>query len=160
MNDEPAEQVRGRRQHVSLASLYLDPNNFRFADHEDYRAVVPEDVFKSDVQRRTTKLVLGSNQANVQDLMDSIQENGWFDLDPILVERREGGRFLVVEGNRRVATLKYMQRRYAEDAIDLGSLDPAVFKRVPVVLHDAADERQHLVMMGLHHISGKSAGRP
>ena len=155
MNDEPAEQVRGRRQHVSLASLYLDPNNFRFADHEDYRAVVPEDVFKSDVQRRTTKLVLGSNQANVQDLMDSIQENGWFDLDPILVERREGGRFLVVEGNRRVATLKHMQRRYAEDAIDLGSLDPAVFKRVPVVLHDAADERQHLVMMGLHHISGK-----
>lgn len=155
MNEEQPEQSRGRRQRVSLASLYLDPNNFRFADHEDYRPVALEEVFKPDVQRRTAKLVLGDNLANVQDLVASVKENGWLDLDPILVERREGGRFLVVEGNRRVATLKHLRGRYDEGAIDLGSLDPTIFTQLPVVLHEAADERQHLVMMGLHHISGK-----
>ena len=155
MSEEQPEQLRSRRQRVSLASLYLDPNNFRFADHEDYRRVAPEDVFKPDVQRRTAKLVLGDNLAKVQDLVASVKENGWLDLDPILVERREGGRFLVVEGNRRVATLKHLRERYDKDAIDLGSLDPAIFTQLPVVLHEAADERQHLVMMGLHHISGK-----
>ena len=155
MSEEQPEQSRGRRQRVSLASLYLDPNNFRFADHEDYRPVAPEEVFKPDVQRRTAKLVLGDNLANVQDLVASVKENGWLDLDPILVERREGGRFLVVEGNRRVATLKHLRGRYGKDAIDLGSLDPAIFTQLPVVLHEAADERQHMVMMGLHHISGK-----
>ena len=155
MSEEQPEQVRSRRQRVSLASLYLDPNNFRFADHEDYRSVAPEDVFKPDVQRRTAKLVLGDNLTNVQDLVASVKENGWLDLDPILVERREGGRFLVVEGNRRVATLKHLRGRYDEGAIDLGSLDPAIFTQLPVVLYEAADERQHLVMMGLHHIGGK-----
>lgn len=155
MSDDPTEQTRGRRQRVSLTNLYLDPNNFRFADHEDYRPVMHDDVFKPHVQRRTARLVLGDRLANVQDLFESILENGWLDLDPILVERREGARFLVVEGNRRVATLKHMQRRYEEDAIDLRRLDPAVFSQVPVTLHEAADERQHLVMMGLHHISGK-----
>lgn len=155
MNEEQPEQVRSRRQRVSLASLYLDPNNFRFADHKDYRPVASEEVFKPDVQRRTAKLVLGDNLANVQDLVASVKENGWLDLDPILVERREGGRFLVVEGNRRVAALKHLRGRYDEGAIDLGSLDPAIFTQLPVVLHEAADERQHLVMMGLHHISGK-----
>ena len=156
MNDEPGEQVRGRRQRVSLANLYLDPNNYRFADHPDYSRVAPEEVFRQDVQRRTMKLVLGDDLTNVDDLRKSIKENGWLDLDPILVQRHEdGGRFLVVEGNRRVATLKHLRARYDEGAIDLGRLDPALFTQLPVVLHEAADERQHLVMMGLHHISGK-----
>ena len=154
MNDEPTEQPRGERRYVALASLYLDPNNYRFADHPDYHQVNRDDVFKVDVQRRTTAFVLGRNQANVRDLIASIRENGWLDIDPILVEKR-GRRYLVIEGNRRVATLKHLQQRYEADAFELGSLDPTTFSRLPVVLHGAADERQHLVLMGLHHISGK-----
>ena len=43
MNDETGEQMRSsRRQSLSLGSLYLDPNNFQFADHPDYRLVPPE----------------------------------------------------------------------------------------------------------------------
>ena len=155
MSDETAEQVRGRRQLVSLNRLYLDPNNFRFVDHPEYRPVSPEHVFDADVQRRTTGFVLGRHQENVRDLIASIKENGWLDIDPILAQRKDAGRFLVVEGNRRVATLKYLQRRYDEDAIDLGKLDSAWFSRVPVLLYGDADERDHMVMMGLHHISGK-----
>ena len=47
-----------------------------------------------------------------------------------------------------------MQRRHEEAAVDLGRLDNALFSRVPVVLHEA-DERDHMVLMGLHHITGK-----
>ena len=155
MPEEQPEQTRGRRQRVSLASLYLDPSNYRFADHVDYRPVAPGDVFKADVQRRTMKLVLGDKLANVDDLVKSIKENGWLDIDPILVQRQDDKRFLVVEGNRRVATLKHLRARYDESAIDLGNLDRAIFTQLPVVLHETADERQHLVMMGLHHINGK-----
>ena len=147
--------MRGERKIVPLKSLYLDPNNFRFVDHADYRHVPPERVFDADVQRRTTGFVLGRVQEHVRDLIDSIKENGWLDIDPILVQRKETGRFLVVEGNRRVATLKHLQRRYEEDAIDLGRLDGALFSRLPVVLYADADECHRMVMMGLHHISGK-----
>ena len=152
---ETTEPARSKRQFVSLARLYLDPNNFRFVDHPEYRRVLPEHVFDADVQRRTTGFVLGQNQDHVRDLIASVKENGWLDIDPILVRRQDGGRFLVVEGNRRVATLKYLQRRYDEDAIDLGRLDSAWFSKVPVLLYGDAGERDHLVMMGLHHISGK-----
>ena len=155
MGDETAEQVRGRRQSVSLKRLYLDPNNYRFVDHPDYRPVPPDHVFDADVQRRTTGFVLGRGQEHVRDLIASIKANGWLDLDPVLVRREDPRRFLVVEGNRRVATLKHLQRRYEEDAIDLGKLDGKVFSELSVVLHQAAGEREHLVMMGLHHISGK-----
>ena len=157
MSDETAEQSRsgsGRRS-VPLSRLYLDPNNYRFVDHPDYRPVPPEHVFDADVQRRTTGFVLGRHQENVRNLLASIKANGWLDIDPILVESRDKGRHLVVEGNRRVATLKYLERRYEEDAIDLGEFDANTFSKLPVVLYQDASERDHLVMMGLHHISGK-----
>ena len=155
MSDESAEQSRSGRRSVPLGRLYLDPNNYRFVDHPDYRLVPPERVFDADVQRRTTGFVLGRHHENVRDLVASIKANGWLDIDPVLVESRDKGRFLVVEGNRRVATLKHLQRRYEEDAIDLGKLDANTFSRLPVVLYQDASERDHLVMMGLHHISGK-----
>ena len=155
MSDEPAEQLRGKRQTVSLARLYLDPNNYRIVDNPDYRSVASADVFNPDVQRRTTRFVLGRSQEHVRDLIASIKGNGWLDIDPILVERRDGGRYLVLEGNRRVATLKHLQGRYELASIDLGRLDPALFSKVPVVFHEFADERQRMVMMGLHHITGK-----
>ena len=155
MSEPSSESMRSRRQTVSLSSLYLDPNNFRFADHPDYHPVADEDVFKADVQRLTQTFLAGKAQEHIQDLIDSIRENGWLEIDTILVERRESGKFIVVEGNRRVATLKHLQRKYQEDATYLGKLDATLFSKVPVVLHEAADERQHMVMMGLHHISGK-----
>ena len=155
MSDETAELVQGKRQSVPLKRLYLDPNNYRFVDHPDYRSVPPDHVFDADVQRRTTVFVLGRNQENVRDLAASIKANGWLDIDPVLVRRADGGRFLVVEGNRRVATLKHLQRRHEEGAVDLGQLDGKVFSELSVVLHKDAGEREHLVMMGLHHISGK-----
>ena len=155
MSDASLDPTRSRRQAVSLSNLYLDPNNFRFVDHPDYRYVADEDVFKADVQRLTQTFVAGESQEHIQDLIASFKENGWLDIHPILVERRESGKFLVVEGNRRVATLKHLQRKYQDGKASQGKLDVARFSKVPVVLHEAADERQHMVMMGLHHISGK-----
>lgn len=154
MNEESAENPRGKRTYVSLANLSLDPNNFRIVDNSDYRVVESDNVFDPKVQRRTESIILGHNQENVRDLIASITANGWLDLDPILVERKRG-KNLVLEGNRRVATLRYLQRRYKDASIDLGKLDPTIFSRVPITFHEFADESQQLVMMGLHHISGK-----
>ena len=155
MSDEAGTHSHGRRHPLALRNLYLDPNNFRIVDHPEYRHVPPEQEFDAAVQRRTTSFVLGRNQEQVRDLIASIKENGWLDIDPLLIQRRGRGRYLVIEGNRRVATLKYLHRRYEEDSIDLGKLSPAVFSSVPTVLYEDADERHYMVMMGLHHISGK-----
>ncbi len=155
MSDESEELSRSGRRTVQVGRLYLDPNNFRFVDHPDYKPVLSEHILDADVQRRTTGIVLGRNQENVRDLIASIRANGWLDIDPILVKEVDKRRLLVVEGNRRVATLKYLLRRYEEDAIDLGKLDINIFSKLPVVLYQDASERDHLVMMGLHHISGK-----
>src|ERR1700761_6369751 len=109
-----SSESKSRRLTLSLASLYLDPNNYRFIDHQDYTQVPDERVTEDEVQRRTRRLILGSNEERVNDLIASLRQNGWLDVEPIHVRRLAERQFLVVEGNRRVATLKYLHSRWQD----------------------------------------------
>ncbi|MFH1464668.1 MAG: AAA family ATPase [Pseudomonadota bacterium] len=154
-NIEPVQEARSKRINLSLASLYLDPNNFRFIDHQDYSMVPDDALTDEDIQRRTRALIVGSNAELVQDLIASFTQNGWLDVEPIHVKRLADRKYLVVEGNRRVATLKHMQARWLGSSGQLGRLGPAVFSAVPCIHYEETDAVHQLVMMGLHHISGK-----
>lgn len=156
MNEPEKTGSQDRRSQLSLKSLFLDPNNYRFIDSVNYVRVTEDLAPAPEVQRRTNALILGKNGENVRDLIDSFRKNGFLPVDQIQVRRiSESGRFLVVEGNRRVATLKYLQSRHESDeALDIGRLDPEIFTKVPVVYYNDADEGHHLVLMGLKHISG------
>ncbi len=142
------------RRNISLKNLFLDPNNYRFIDSPDYTRVVEADVTDRDVQRRTYRLLLGKGNANISDLLASFRQSGYLPVDQIQVRPLTSGKYLVVEGNRRVAALKHLERRYEEDAVNLGRLDPKIFSAVPVVHYDDADDEHYLVLMGLKHISG------
>ena len=157
---EPTGPPSSRNRKVALGNLYLDPNNYRFIDQSDY-VVVPEDAIADpDIQRRTTAFLLGKNAEDVSDLMASFKKNGWLPVDQIQVRELSRGKYVVVEGNRRVATLKYLERRFQDSAIDLGSLDPKLFSAIPVVLYDSEDSAHHKVIMGLGHITGKKRWPP
>lgn len=148
-------QTQDRRSYLSLKSLFLDPNNYRFIDAETYVPVSEDQLTSAEIQRRTNHLILGKNAENVRDLIDSFRKNGFLPVDQIQVRRiSDSGKFLVVEGNRRIATLKYLEARYQGEAFDLGKIDPGLFTKVPVVYYQEADESHHLVLMGLKHISG------
>ena len=139
----------------SLESLYLDPNNYRIIDAENYVKEPEKRVLNQDVQRRTYNIIVGKNAEHVRDLIDSFRENGFLPIDQIQVRRLgDSSEFLVVEGNRRIAALKYLQSKYEEESVDLGRLDPALFSKVPVVYYTDTGEGHHLVLMGLKHISG------
>ncbi|CDT37606.1 AAA family ATPase [Vibrio coralliirubri] len=138
----------------SLNSLYLDPNNFRFIDHELYTKVPEDNVTDNVVQRRTLRIVSGLRQVEIRDLVDSFKENGYLPVDQIQVKKVDDKKFVVIEGNRRVAALKYLQSEYETNFIDLGKLDEKYFTALPVVMYDNEDEAMHKVLMGLKHISG------
>ncbi|MET3135669.1 AAA15 family ATPase/GTPase [Undibacterium sp. GrIS 1.2] len=146
---------QNQRQHISLKNLYLDPNNYRFIDSENYVQVADDVATDSEVQRRTTQLILGKNAENARDLLDSFRKNGFLPVDQIQVRRiGDSGKFLVVEGNRRVAILKWLQIQHEIDGISLGQLDIEIFSKVPVIYYTDVNESHHLVLMGLKHISG------
>ena len=139
--------------------LLLDPNNYRFIDHLDYRPVEDKDIADPRIQQRTYNFLVGKANANIQDLIKSFKFNGILKLDPIQVRPLEDGNFLVIEGNRRTATLKFLWEEYKRGN-DVGILIEKSFKSVEVVSTEGEDPVQHLITMGLHHISGKVRWSP
>lgn len=81
---------------VPITDLNFDPNNPRFAR------------YFSDGEQPVEKVIERMIKAeNVQELMGSIGEQGYFSGEPLLVAQ-DAGKLYVVEGNRRLAALKLL----------------------------------------------------
>ncbi len=139
--------------------LLLDPNNYRFRDHPDYRPVEESDLADPRIQLRTYNLLVGRTNNNIQDLIKSFKANGVLKLDPIQVRPLDERNFLVIEGNRRTAALKFLWEEYKRGN-DVGILTESSFRSVELVSVQDESPEKHLITMGLHHISGKAKWNP
>ncbi|MDZ7880679.1 MAG: AAA family ATPase [Saprospiraceae bacterium] len=144
-----------RRQNISLKNLYLDTNNYRFIDSEHYRKTTSavNDYTNRTNQSNTERLIRGERNLNIKDLIDSFRTNGFVEIDQIQVRELGTGKYLVLEGNRRVATLKYLEAEY-KLGNPIGQLDPTIFTAVPVIIYTDNNEQHHRILMGLKHING------
>ncbi|MDD5754694.1 MAG: AAA family ATPase [Methylococcales bacterium] len=151
---EQKKSVDHAKKLISLKNLYLDPNNFRLI-HETEQTEVDDSKLKDKtVINRTFHLLAGEKNKNIQDLIDSFKSNGYLPVDQIQVREIPDGGYVVVEGNRRIAALKYLSSEYDAKSIDLEKLDSSIFSKVPVVLYENGNEMHHLTLMALKHISG------
>jgi hypothetical protein len=130
---------------ISSGDLDFDPKNPRFfrlhGDSTD-ETVVSEML----------------DDEGVQDLMSSIGQQDYFPGEPLLVAPVEDGRFIVVEGNRRLAAVKLLNgelqapKRKARSVAML--VDDAKFKptELPCIVYESRD----LVLryLGYRHITG------
>lgn len=149
--------IKNKSENVKLDDLFLDPNNYRFIDDKNYKSVAEKDLMNDSIQKRTMNFILGKNQREVDDLLRSFVANGFLPIDQIQVrELTEKGKFLVLEGNRRIATLKFLKEKYNKESFEIGNLSPDVFKnkKVPVIISSGLEELEYLKLMGLKHISG------
>lgn len=141
-----------------LNRLLLDPNNYRFIDRPEYKFVSDEHIAEDRIQQRTTEFLKGRNNENILDLIASFKTNGVLRQDPIQV-RPLGDNYVVIEGNRRTATLKYLYEQF-QQGMDVGVLTERDFKSVELIELQGQDRRHELIAMGLNHISGKKRWSP
>lgn len=141
-----------------LERLFLDPNNYRFIDDENYHFVDENRVKEERVQQNVRQMILGKGRENVTDLINSFKTNGYVNLETVQVRPIDERNFLVIEGNRRVATLKYLYDQQQAGA-EIGAMEHFDFKRVPInIISDSVQSQ--MVAMGISHISGKKRWNP
>jgi hypothetical protein len=137
---------------VSLENLLLDPNNYRIRGNENYKLIEEKDIANAMVQKRISKMICGDTKANIKDLLESFKENGYLMIDNIIVRPYKNEKYVVVEGNRRVTTLKVLKELH-EDGMDIGNVNSDIFNKIDVVVyHD--DDKNYEILMGLRHVSG------
>jgi hypothetical protein len=145
-------------EHVSLDRLLLDPNNYRFFDMDQYTKALPNRIHEDSVQQRAEDLVKLDGKEELRALKESIEANGYIPVETLVVKpyEFEKGLFLVVEGNRRVAAMRWLKRDSEGGSSVQESLIRS-FDNLPAIVLEGGEEAtmalQH-ILMGLRHVSG------
>lgn len=114
---------------VTLASLMLDPNNPRLAIHTAIDDVTPDEHVEATQSSllKQYHYIAPTKDAedggvNIRAIMDSISTIGYQPIDQIVVRQLEGQQtYLVVEGNRRVASIKHLLIQHDAGQCNLGN---------------------------------------
>jgi hypothetical protein len=139
-------------QFASIDELYLDPMNPRLGRRHTGQDVSQEDILE---QVRTWTL---------EELAYSYLESGgvWTHEALLVVEEELYGkpRLVVVEGNRRLAALRYLYDAYAghpasnkwRDISLIADPPPDLFDKIPYLLVDSREDIQ--AFLGFRHVTG------
>lgn len=148
-------------QQILVEHLDFDPENPRFLDTAGNAA--PSD---GGVQAEAVPPIKRMfEQENVEELVASIGQQGYFPGEPLLVTPNPDvpGRFLVIEGNRRLAALRALAGLVPQDQL-IPSISEAVaqanFRPTDVACFVFPERRDILKYLGFRHISGPRRWEP
>lgn len=135
---------------IPLTSIFLDPNNPRFTEAAwDY---IPEvDWNKEDVQEAAQRRLVGD--FGIEKLRMNMEVNGFLTIDRVIVKKFGEGKYVVLEGNRRICAAKMI----SEIALDGSTVSASVLRsliNIPCMEYIGTDTDAAWVFQGLRHISG------
>ena len=145
---------------LRIQDLLLDPNNYRFLDNPDYRRKLANKYHQSTVQETTLRMLERGHIYQIRGLRDSILANGYVPMERVIVipyEYAATTKYLIVEGNRRVAALKTILRDEVEGSIALTTEQKKQFLKIPCAILEAENaslKEAERVIMGIRHIVG------
>lgn len=143
------------KKNVSLDSLFLDNKNPRFGG-------VLENNSQPEIIEKLAK------EKNLLELIESFSKNGYYEAEPLLVveDIKEKGKYVVIEGNRRVAALKVLfsvdlLKKFGfanKDLTPKGNLATRLKEEIPVQVYNSRDDLWSY--LGFRHIKGAMAWDP
>lgn len=137
---------------LTLDQIVLDPNNPRFVG-SDWTYVPEEDSDTEEVQKAVTERLFRNH--DVKKLQAVIEANGYLPIDRVVVKKLATGKFVVLEGNRRICAAKAING-YADDGTPLPADVMETLKSISCLEYFGANERNEAswIFQGLRHISG------
>ena len=139
---------------VGIDELLIDPNNPRYFDLLDHAVVNANQYAEGQVQIEATAKLVDSQ--DVGDLRRSILANGFIQFEHIVVKIYEHGedKYLVIEGNRRVAAMQGIRRDFLR-----GVLPPQYdavandIENIEVMLFEGTSSEEKIIQ-GIRHVAG------
>ena len=135
---------------IPLNSIYLDPNNPRFALIRE--EIIPDSrITEKTIQAKSLNII---KEIGIKDIKDSIKKVGFLKIDRIVVRPIDDNNFVVVEGNRRVASLKEIKREYDDGEIKLDEVKLNSILKIEVLEYTGKAKDISWTVQGIRHISG------
>ncbi len=147
--------VKYVEKNLGIDQLILDPNNYRYQDEVDFFFTEEERYADPGVQRKAFAKL---RDESLESLKNSITHNGFIPVEKIVVIDYPHGEnlYVVVEGNRRTAALKWIQQEI-DGGLDAPETLGDTLSAVPVIVLEDVEDRgiaERSALMGIRHVSG------
>jgi len=134
---------------VALNLLLFDPGNPRFGGKSESSTLLEIEKQQDRVQK-----ILEEDPHYALRLVESFRKNGFIRYEPLVV-RQMNGKYVVIEGNRRLAAVRHIVENKE------GSFSPgliAKLKKIPVLIFHQEEDQSHIqamrVYLGVRHLFG------
>jgi len=135
---------------LALGSIFLDPNNPRFTSAA-WVYVQDEDIEKNDIQEAVQRRLV--HDFDVEKLKMNMEVNGYLPIDRVIVREFAPGKYVVLEGNRRICAAKMISTISGDGS----AVNPSVLEslaEIPCLQYTGTDRNASWVFQGLRHIAG------
>jgi hypothetical protein len=136
-----------RPKKVQLEELYLDPNNPRFSSVQN---ISEERTFEDGVQKKAQENL---EEIGIDDLIQKISRYGFVSTDVVVARKAKKG-YVVIEGNRRLATLRNLMRANADGEITLPPQILRSMKDLSILVYEGKDPDIAWIIQGIRHMEG------
>lgn len=136
---------------VKLDQLYLDPNNPRLEVPNKER-ISDKRALEPGVQEHCLDQIY--TEIKVGDLIESIKSCGFATVDRIVLRPLGDNRYIVVEGNRRLTTLKILAKKHEEGTITLSEGILKGILEFEALLYEGNNPDIAWIIQGLRHAAG------
>jgi hypothetical protein len=143
-----------REERLSYKQLLLDPNNYRYQDNPRFVYAEEKRFHEESVQRSAYRRL--KDEETLVQLKNSFVTNGFIPVERLVVRPYgdEDDTYLVLEGNRRLAALKWIAEDH-ESGVSVPEPILESLEAIPVVIvEDAEDPAFYEALMGVRHVSG------
>jgi hypothetical protein len=135
---------------VPLDCIYLDPNNPRFVG-PNWQEIDDSQIEAGSVQDGVRRTLL--RDYDVEKLRMNMEINGYLPIDRIVVRQFKKDKFVVLEGNRRIAAAK-MISKIGSDGNAVPEEVLASVAEIPCLQYVGSEQDAAWIFQGLRHITG------
>lgn len=137
---------------LPLTSIFLDPNNPRFVG-PDSQQVQDADIDNETVQENARLLLI--RDYGVEKLRMNMEVNGYLPMDRVVVRKLMEGKYVVLEGNRRICAAKLITA-IGMDGSHVPEEVLASVHDIPCLEYVGTETDAAWIFQGLRHITGIS----
>lgn len=136
-----------------LEQLYLNPNNPRIMGKKRNVRLSDSRITEKNIQASVTQEI---TKEGISDIIEKVLKLGFLKVDRIVVRPINSldGKFVVLEGNRRVTSLKKLKEEHDSGVRSLDAKLLDSITNLEVLVYNGEDPEIEWVLQGIRHING------
>ena len=146
-----AEMLNMKPQTIKLDQIYLDPNNPRLA-FPDKEIISDDRIAETEIQLHYMQQM--RDKIGITDLTESIRTSGFSTVDRVVLRPLNSRKFVVVEGNRRIAALKTLISAHKKGNIELPKEIKKRIEKFEALVYTGYNSGIAWIIQGFRHTPG------